>query len=506
MSLDVLLIHPNAAKRIYQELSNTLNGIEQPIWAGMIATYLRDRNVKVDILDCEANGLTVDEAYEKVKELNPKIACIVVYGQQPSASTQNMVGSLELSLRLSDLNMQRAYIGAHPTALPQKTIEDDPGAFVCKGEGVRTLEVLNQVDDYTDYNKLRDVPGLCFHNEETKQIEVNRPAMLIEDLDGEMGGVAWDLLPMENYRTANWHSWTNNNEQQPFASIYTSLGCPFQCTFCMINAPFNEGDNKNNKIRTWSPDNIIKHFDYFASLGIKNLKIADELFVLKPNHFLKICEMLKERDYGFNIWAYARIDTVREKYLEALKDAGVNWLGLGIESANKNVRFEVTKGKFQETNIKDIVSKIGEAGINTTGNYIFGLPTDTHETMQETYELSRELDTEYVNYYCAMAYPGSQLHRDAVANNPKLLPENNGVGWIGYSQHSYECFPLATDKLANWEILKFRDQAFLNYFNDQNYIKKTTDKFGPKFKEQINNMLAATDNKPLKRKIVSENS
>ena len=125
MSLDVLLIHPNAAKRIYQELSNTLNGIEQPIWAGMIATYLRDRNVKVDILDCEANGLTVDEAYEKVKELNPKIACIVVYGQQPSASTQNMVGSLELSLRLSDLNIQRAYIGAHPTALPQKTIEDD---------------------------------------------------------------------------------------------------------------------------------------------------------------------------------------------------------------------------------------------------------------------------------------------------------------------------------------------------------------------------------------------
>ena len=52
---------------------------------------------------------------------------------------------------------------------------------------------------------------------------------------------------------------------------------------------------------------------------------------------MQICEMLKERDYGFNIWAYARIDTVREKYLNALKDAGVDWLGLGVESANKNV-------------------------------------------------------------------------------------------------------------------------------------------------------------------------
>ena len=105
-----------------------------------------------------------------------------------------------------------------------------------------------------------------------------------------------------------------------------------------------------------------------------------------------------------------------------------------------------------------------------------------------------------------MAYPGSQLHRDAMANNPEALPENNGIGWIGYSQHSYECFPLATDKLANWEIVKFRDQAFINYFSEKSYVDKTTAKFGPKFKEQINNMLAATNNKPLKRKIVIENS
>lgn len=506
MSLDVLLIHPNAAKRIYQELSNSLNGIEQPIWAGMIATYLRDAGVSVDILDCEATGLTVDEAYEKVKELKPKIACTVVYGQQPSASTQNMVGALELSLRLGDLDLTRVYIGPHPSALPERTVLDDPGALVCKGEGPRTLEVLKDVVDFTDYNKLREVPGLSFFNEETGRVETNKPALLIEDLDREMGGVAWDLLPMENYRTANWHSWTNENQQQPFASIYTSLGCPFQCTFCMINAPFNDGDNKNNRIRTWSPDNIIKHFDYFADLGIKNIKIADELFVLKPKHFLKICEMLKERNYGFNIWAYARIDTVREKYLDALKDAGVNWLGLGIESANTDVRLEVTKGKFQETNIKDIVSKIGEAGINTTGNYIFGLPTDTHQTMKETYDLSCELGTEYVNYYCAMAYPGSQLHRDALAKDKTLLPEYNGAGWIGYSQHSYECFPLATERLQNWEILKFRDQAFLNYFNDESYMNKTTAKFGPQFKEQIGKMLGATNNKPLNRKIVAENS
>ena len=61
-----------------------------------------------------------------------------------------------------------------------------------------------------------------------------------------------------------------------------------------------------------------------AELGVKNVKIADELFVLNPRHFLKICDMLIERDYGFNMWAYARIDTCKPRYLEKLKAAGVN--------------------------------------------------------------------------------------------------------------------------------------------------------------------------------------
>ena len=334
MSLDVLLVHPNASKKIYQELSDGLSGIEQPIWAAMIANYLRQKNINVEILDCEAQGLTMQESYDRIIEAKPKLIATVVYGQQPSASTQNMTGSLQLMRLLSQCGIPRAYIGPHPTALPKKTLLDDPGSFVCLGEGVKTLEDLLQVTDITDYNQLRKVQGLCFFNSEANNMEISQPAPLLENLDEDLPFPAWDMLSMEKYRTANWHSWTNNNDQQPFASIYTSLGCPFKCTFCMINTPFNRGDTKNNKFRHWSPDNIIKQFDFFAEQGIKNIKIADEMFVLKPPHFMKLCELIRERKYDFNIWAYARIDTVREKYLENLKEAGVNWLGLGIESGS----------------------------------------------------------------------------------------------------------------------------------------------------------------------------
>ena len=96
---------------------------------------------------------------------------------------------------------------------------------------------------------------------------------------------------------------------------------------------------------------------------------------------MKLCELLHERRYDFNIWAYARIDTVKEEYLGTLKKAGVNWLALGIESGNKVVRKDVVKGKFTEVNIRDLVEKIQGHGINVIANYIFGLPEDNHETM-----------------------------------------------------------------------------------------------------------------------------
>ena len=110
--------------------------------------------------------------------------------------------------------------------------------------------------------------------------------------------------------------------------------------------------------------------------------------------------------------------------------------------------------------------------------------------MQETLDLALELKTDYANIYCAMAYPGSQLHREFSANNPEALPENNEVGWIGYSQHAYETFNLPTEFLSNAEILKFRDESFIKYFTNPTYLDRMNKKFGLKFQAEIDKMLS----------------
>jgi radical SAM superfamily enzyme YgiQ (UPF0313 family) len=312
--------------------------------------------------------------------------------------------------------------------------------------------------------------------------------------------MAWDLLPMGNYRTANWHAMTNGDDRKPFASLYTSLGCPFKCSFCCINAPFGNNNLENwdygrNKFRFWDPEFIISEFDQIAEMGIKNVKIADEMFVLYKKHFMKLCDLIIERKYDFNIWAYARIDTVKEEYLETLKKAGVNWLALGIESGNKVVRQDVVKGRFTEVNIVDLVKKVQDYDINVIGNYIFGLPEDTVETMQDTLDMSMELNCEFANFYSAMAYPGSKLYLDALKEGWEL-PET----YVGYSQHSYETSPLPTKHISAAEVLKFRDGAFTKYYKNDAYLDMIEKKFGLGTRQGIEKM---TEIK-LKRKLLGD--
>src|SRR5205814_656459 len=117
-----------------------------------------------------------------------------------------------------------------------------------------------------------------------------------------------------------------------------------------------------------------------------------------------ICDLLIERNYGLNIWAYARVDTIKEGMLDKLKAAGFNWLALGIETGSGRVRADADKA-FDQEEIYRTVERIRQASISVIGNYIFGLPEDDEETMQATLDLAQDLNCEFANFYSAMAYP-----------------------------------------------------------------------------------------------------
>jgi radical SAM superfamily enzyme YgiQ (UPF0313 family) len=230
-------------------------------------------------------------------------------------------------------------------------------------------------------------------------------------------------------------------------------------------------------------------------MGVKNLKFADELFVLNPRHFIKICELIIKRGYDFNIWAYSRIDTCKPQYLEILKKAGVNWLALGIENPDQTLRQEVHKGSFKNVKILDIIKSIRSFDINISANFIFGLPIDTAESMRNTLDFAIDVNPEMANFYCAMAYPGSPLHLEAKKNNWKL-PDR----YAGYSQHSYHTHPLENNSLSAQDILRFRDDAWIEFHSNEKYLQLLKNKFGPEARLNVEDSLEIK----LKRKLLEQ--
>lgn len=497
-SLDILFVHPNASQKIYQDLSKDFSTIEPPIWAGMLMAHCLMKGFRAEILDCEALHLNDDTALVQIKKSNPRVTCFVVYGQQPSASSQNMEGAVSLAEKVKDVcgDTTIVFVGGHVSALSKEVMENHPFIdMVCQNEGVYTISNLLQ-SNLKD--KLSQIKGLGYRDGTSIILNPPSPIVAKEDLPRELPGIPWDHLPMDRYRTALWHALPNNSQRQPYTALYTSLGCPMRCSFCMINIinrQENEYSDGSAVFRYWEPDFIIKEFDKFAELGIKNIKIADELFVLNANHFMKLCDLIIERGYQFNIWCYSRIDTVKEKYLETLKKAGVNYLALGIESGNTKVRKDVTKGRFEEVDIRDIVRKIREHGINVAANYIFGLPEDDYESMQQTLDLALEMNTEMANFYSAMAYPGSPLYGQAKKEGWKL-PST----YAGYSQHSYYTQPLPTKYLTAEQVLAFRDEAWMKYHTNPNFLNLLKEKFD---QTAVDETLKSTKIK-LRRKILEE--
>jgi radical SAM superfamily enzyme YgiQ (UPF0313 family) len=242
-----------------------------------------------------------------------------------------------------------------------------------------------------------------------------------------------------------------------------------------------------NTYRYWSPNAVLSQLDILVNkYGVRNVKIADEMFVLNKKHVVSICDRIIERGYDLNIWAYTRVDTIKDGMLDKLKAAGFNWLAFGIEAGADRVRDNVDKS-FGEDEVRDVIRQVHDAGINVIGNYIFGLPEDDHETMQATLDLALDLNCEFSNFYSAMAYPGSPLYAHAV-RQAAPLPER----WTGYSQHSKDCTPMPTYYITAPEVLRFRDQAFVTYHTSARYLDMVRRRFGEETVAHLRAMAAHT--------------
>jgi radical SAM superfamily enzyme YgiQ (UPF0313 family) len=503
--LDVLFVNADSSAQAYQDLSKDFSAIEPPTWALLLAQACRANGFGVALLDCGAERLSEEQALKRIEEMPARLVCFVVYGQNPNSGTTNMIGATALAqkIKASHSAAKTCFVGSHTSALPMEVLSMPGVDFVLLNEGVYALQNLLRTDLTSNLDKVKGIG----HKQNGAPV-LNTPEMVVptERMDTDLPGYAWDLLPYRNkpldlYRSHFWHAEFNHDLRTPFASIYTSLGCKFKCDFCMINI-VNRMDNADGVVsanspnmRFWSPPFMLREFEKLAALGARTIRISDEMFFLNKNYYEPLLDGLIERQLGLRMWTYSRVDTVRPQSLEKFRKAGINWLALGVEAGNQMVRREVSKGSFQDINIREVIKTVHDSGMCVGANYIFGFPDDTHETMQQTLDLALELNTEMANMYPCQALPGSPLYYTAKANGWKLPSTLSAYAFL-----SYDSEPLPTKHLSAAQVLEFRDQAWRKYYTNPDYLALIERKFGLPQRKNVEAMASIR----LKRKLLGD--
>ena len=508
--MDCLFINPNSSQKAYQDLSKVYSAIEPPTWSLLLAESCRSKGFGVGIFDSDAERLNLKESVSRVKDINPRLVLFVVYGQNPNSGTTSMIGALELANALKDNDFKGliGFVGSHTSALPLEVLSFNSVDIVLLNEGVYALHNLLKSNLSSD---LSHIKGIGYKKKGPANFPIptlNEPEKIVSQtmMDNDLPGYAWDLLPFDEkpldlYRAHFWHADFDHQKRTPFAAIYTSLGCNFACDFCMINIVnrINNGEDisaaDSKGMRFWSPEWVNREMKKLAEMSVETLRISDEMFFLNRKFYEPILENIINENYSFNMWTYSRVDTVRKDYLELFKKAGVNWLALGVEAGNQNVRQEVSKGSFKEVNIREICNTVQNNDIKIISNYIFGFPEDNIDTMNETLNLALELNTEMANMYPCQALPGSPMYFTAKKNKWKLPGTFEGYAFL-----SYESEPLPTKFLSSSEVLKFRDEAWNKYFTNPEYLNLIENRFGITERKNIEEMSKIK----LKRKILGD--
>ena len=223
--IDVLFITPNNPKTVYQDLSVNYSAIEPPTWSLLLSQSCRSKGYKVSLLDCLAENLNFEQSLEKIKKINPKLLCFVVYGQNVNAGTTSMSGAVSLANFLKKkIKAPISFVGSHVQALPLKTLKKEKSIdIIFTNEGVYALWNILKIKNF-NYENLIKIKGIAFRD--NNKIYFNKPEAVVptEKMDIDLPGYAWDLLPYNKkpfdlYRSPMWHAEYLEENRLPYAAI-----------------------------------------------------------------------------------------------------------------------------------------------------------------------------------------------------------------------------------------------------------------------------------------------
>lgn len=374
-------------------VTESVSSVSVTLSIAMLAGVAKKYKKEVKILDLNLYTNWEDILDIEISKFDPDLVGITF--TTPLVNVSDKIGK-----RVKEICSKNVVViggGAHATAMPIETLETTCFDAVAVGEAEETFE------KYLANGSFENLTGWYYKDD--GKIWGGLSAGLIENLDSLPFG-AYELFETNKYIYPKEMCRAN-----PVCLLETSRGCYAKCTFC----------NKNIfgfKIRRKSAKRVVDEMEYILSLGFKEIHLADDLFTADMKHAKHVCEEIICRGLKFH-WvprSGIRVDRVSAELLKLMKEAGCYHIPFGIESGNQEILDSIKKGITIEE-IKNAIKLSKEAGLETTGYFMFGLPGETPKTVQETINLALELKVDHIKFGVTIPLPGTPLFEQLKVEN-----------------------------------------------------------------------------------------
>jgi radical SAM superfamily enzyme YgiQ (UPF0313 family) len=405
----------------------------------------------------EADGHRVDfhdfpAVEEGLSELSARMRLFAPDFVIWSTATQTIKNDLEIAsiIKAVDPEIKTAVFGTHVTCLDRECLFQCPDLdFIIRGEPEYTAKELARA--LQNEARCDKIDGLSFRDAQGR-ICINGDRPFIDNLDA-LPTPAWHLLDLQPYRLPLLG--------RRFLMILPTRGCPFSCTFCTTHSYYG------SRLRKRSVQSVIAEMHRnLTEFGIRDFFFWSDTFTIDKRYVNDLCQAIIDAKLNVSWTCNSRVDTADNRTFSLMKKAGCWMVSFGAESGCQKVLDTVGKHITPEQS-RRAVKMAKKSGLKVAGHFVLGLPGDNSETIGDTIRFSTTLGLDFVQYYSAVPFPGSQLYNQALEK-----------GWINGSKINWSDFRqdkacLHLPELRPDEADRLRGDAYRTfYINPMNLISK----------------------------------
>jgi radical SAM superfamily enzyme YgiQ (UPF0313 family) len=289
--------------------------------------------------------------------------------------------------------------GIHPTAVPEKLLQQNAIDAVAIGEAEQSLvdllekSSLNGRFDFPDI----PIPGVAFKKND---------GVIGEFKESELPDI--DRLPFP-YKQPFFRSLKDSMHEY---RIMASRGCPYHCSYC-FNSHMLELRGKK-VIRSRSVRNVIEELVWARKeFSPKYIMFVDDSFSTNKNWLREFCTAYK-KEVNLPFACIANPQYINEEIGSMLADAGCINVQMGIQSLSEQMCEGVLNRRSSNKQIETAIRTLRANKIMVQVDHMLGIPGDTIENQEEGLRFYNENRPHFISVFWLTYYPKTTIVEQAV--------------------------------------------------------------------------------------------